>query len=421
MSSKQAITRSGPIKYLRGALRDGSGWQRYRRHGAQLGDALDGGGLASGSEADLPRGFAHQGLVLWTVWALVTATLPSTAEPEQSSLCTGANMPEPVADVEYIEAFKSFLASPLRVRYIRYLEDPSYFRVNGKPISYPVEFEAAIQEDTFYVKQLTNLWNPTSPPGPAQVEIVGASQTDFWRLEGLDLNLADKNPEVSGTNAAPRIHAEARRRGLESFLSLGIEGMDRDTLEWTGEWEFRANGWQNHSTILGRLVPPDDGRVKELVYVYQAPQVATTIRVRYAYLRTNLPPWMPSHIVREIPLKKGSVEYTTNQILECNLGVEDLPAAGYTPGRFLPPGTAWTNLTVMVFTNNVGWVHTGGQIYRTVRPSEAWRIHPSKHKWVRLGFFVIVATAALFCFWFYARNRQAHKPSGGIAGNLHHL
>jgi len=412
MSSKQAITRSGPIKYLRSALRVGVGWQRCRRRGVKLGDAFFGGGLASGNEADPPRGYAPQGLVLWTVLALVLTPLRGVAEPEQSSRRTPVHIPEPAPDMDYVEAFKSFLASPLRVRYIRYLEDPSYFRVNGKPVTYPVEFEAAIQEDTFYVKELTNLWNPTSPPSPAQVEIVGASQTDFWRLVGLDLILADKNPEVSGTNAAPRILAVGSLRFLKSFLSLGIEGMDRDTLEWTGQWEFRANGRQKGSTILGRLVPPDDGRVKELVYVYQAPQVATTIRVRYAYLRTNLPPWMPSHIVREIPLKKGGLEYTTNEILECSLGVEDLPAAGYTPGRFLPPGTAWTNLTVMVFTNNVGWVHRGGQVYRTVLPTEAWRIHPSKHKWVRLGFFVIVAAVALFCFWFYARNRQAHKPSG---------
>jgi hypothetical protein len=100
MSSEQAITRSGPIKYLRRALRDGAGWQRFHRCGAQLGDAFNGGGLACGSEAGPTRGVVHQGLVLWTVWALVTTTLPSTAEPEQSSRRTPAHMPEPASDMD---------------------------------------------------------------------------------------------------------------------------------------------------------------------------------------------------------------------------------------------------------------------------------------------------------------------------------
>jgi hypothetical protein len=100
-------------------------------------------------------------------------------------------MPEPAPDMDYVEAFKSFLASPLRVRYIRYLEDPSYFRVNGKPATYPVEFEAAIQEDTFYVKELTNLWNPTSPPQPG-------TSGDCWRSANGLLALGRTGPHLGG-------------------------------------------------------------------------------------------------------------------------------------------------------------------------------------------------------------------------------
>ncbi len=287
--------------------------------------------------------------------------------------------------------------------------DPSYFRLNGRNISFPVEFEAAVQDDTFYVKELTDLWNPTSPPSAARIEISGASQTDFWAMQGLNVALADKNLAVSGRNTAPEIQAQGKRRFLEDILNLGIEGLQRETLEWTGEHDFRALGRRPGATMQGYLVPGDAGRPQGLVYVYKEAQSAgITCRVHYAYVRTNLPPWMPSRIIRQIEFGSGNIQQVTNEILECGLGTEDLPAGGYTPGRFVT-NAAWTNLAVMVFSNNVGWLHQGGKLTRTVLPSEAWRVHPSKHKWVRLGFFGLVAVVVLFCSLVYARSRLRHQ------------
>lgn len=392
---------------------------RWKSH---FGGLRGGNGVASpGSRPGKRWRAAHRSLVLYAVVGVALAMLRADTEPQRAAHVAPSNAPPSASNGGDCAAFKSFLVSPLQVRHIHYLMDPSYFRLNGKMISFPVEFEAAIQGDTFYVKQLTDLRNPTSPPGSARIEIWGASRTDFWAMQGLNVTLADKDLSVSGTNTAPQILAEGSRRFLENFLSLGIDGLKRDTLHWTSPWDFRADGRHPGSKIEGRLLSADDGRLRGLVYTYEHPgEAAITCRVFYAYLKTNLPSWMPSRIVRELDLGGGKVNMITNEILECILGPEDLPAEGYTPGRFLP-STPWTNLAVMVFSNHVGWLHHGGRVIQTVLPSELPKIHPSQHKWVRLGFFVVVAVGAFLCIRLCARSQLPGKQRAKSATTLQTL
>ncbi len=361
-------------------------------------------GAQAGRQTNSPRGFVGAcvccllGAFITTgldgKW-VVAGSVPDLSDSQTQGLQLQAELP---SSSDACQAFKTFLESPLLVRRVRYTHDPSHYRVNGKPIAFPVEYEAAVQGDTFYIRRVTDLNNPTSPPS---AQVVGASRSDYWIVDGLTVVLADQEDAVSGQNVPPKVEARGNLRFLHDVLSLGLDGLERDTLEWKENQRFLGQS-RNRGYIRGELIMNDD-RVSGLIYIYDSAP-GMTCRVDYAYLRDDLPYWLPSRVVRTLYFNDGSSHATTNEILECVLGVEQLPVEGYTPARFVGD-VAFTNLSIMVFSNGVGYLHRGGQVIRTVLPSEAWKVHPSQHKWIRLGFFLMVASVMLICCLLYARGR----------------
>jgi len=305
---------------------------------------------------------------------------------------------------------RDYWQNPFNIEYVRFSRDPSYYRNNGTNVTCMVEHEASAHPGTFYISQLTDIRNSGIPRSKA--EVTGASQKDYWVVYGVEVAIADKQRAISGTNTHPEVSAAGMWRTFEDTMNIGINGLEKGSMQWENQTSFVAQSVSS-GIIHGQLLLTNDFRISGLIYSYDGIS-NMSCHVDYTYGGIMVPTWMPTQVVMNYHWNRNNKEMRnscTNVIHECRIGTNLYNREGFLPGQFVT-NLAWSNLVIVYYSNNMAYAVRNGKIMRTVDVSKTgWTVHPSNYKWVRLSFFIVVASILSAFSWHVVHSREKHKQN----------
>ncbi|MBL9168783.1 MAG: hypothetical protein JNN07_13680 [Verrucomicrobiales bacterium] len=312
---------------------------------------------------------------------------------------------------------KSFLISPPSIQRIAFRKSGLYFRVEGRPFPKNfVEFEGAIQSNTFYTLRLTHLTNPDLPGFAG--EAAGLSYSAFWELKHEVASIADRDQRHSGADASPIPIVESAYGHLEDILGLGFSRPDRSSFQWTSETEFevRVLAGTDFVPIRGQVIEDDGDRPTVLGYSGQAP-FPFEEKLHYIYEDDlKRPNWLPARIVRERTVGSTLTSRITNEISSLTIGVRDLGSIGYSEDSMLARGLSPRSNAPLVkayYSNNTAYVRSKGKWMAVQKPDiglgSKLESSATRQSVLRMVYFV-VGILLLGLVLRLTRRKRSHKP-----------
>lgn len=260
-------------------------------------------------------------------------------------------------------AFKALLQNPGYIQFIAFKRDGKDYSVNEKKFPKPfVSFEASVQSNTYYIRQTVDLFHPddTGALGPA----IGNSLHHSWICQPGSITKLALGAD-SDTNSPPRDTTfGVLRWDLRSVLALGMENLSTETIRWTNETQFIAQG--PRGDVTGTIDSGDGvARPGSVSLRYPSrPEIQT--RVSYHYLDDGQrPSWLPKLVIIAVTNAPARmfVSYT-NEITACRFGLTNPGPQGFTAEMFqdhagpdVLPTELWTK-------NGVDYASRDGRVLR---------------------------------------------------------
>lgn len=340
-------------------------------------------------------------------------------------LSRGCN--ESLADASKM-GVREFLASPPAFTRMVFARDAASMLVNGKPASGHLYYEAAWQEETFFVRHITNA--PLQPRNAVSWgQIVGKTASELawevnWMLpQGVVMSAPAKEMDSQSVSMGAK-HAYDGLLLLNKFRGLGMWLLQPGSLSWLDDTRFEATATipstvkpedPRTGKLTGRIVAVDDQKrplridfstslnlgIKNMKmaveFDYNKPVGETDLPSRFVLIREfDVPGIFGAH----------QAERETNLIEHVELGRFIGDQEGYTPGMFLPISTNSARPLVSFATNGFnfqvtdrGLIPTGNAPQRTFKGSSA-RVVPV---WLAIG------AVAIGCFGLALRKSKLNK------------
>ena len=292
------------------------------------------------------------------------------------------------------------------------------FSANGKALDGYVYFEAAYQQNTFYVRHLTNA--PGQPkaflmPGKtAGCTADGTLWNIDWNVPGGIITSARLDDPSYKTSSA--WHSSELLRGqLTEIRSLGMHLLRLGTLRWLDERRFEAEADLPEGIplvagakplITGEIASTDEkGRPTRIEWACPALAAVSKMWIEFQYKKavgnTDLPNLILASIQPTGVFAHASGPITHSFILEhVEVGTDISLAGGYAPGQFISSSTNAPKPYLLVESNTVTYQYDGGH-WREIKPGSGRGPSQSRSKTIVSYFFVTAAIlGGVFLFLF---------------------
>ncbi len=256
---------------------------------------------------------------------------------------------------------------------------PSSFYQNGKLLKGRLTFDLAMQDQTFYWRNLTNF--PGHPKNyPMARMVVGLSPrteadelwsegNQYWCIEwrrpqGLVSIAPRQVPPGKEKVSDAETWGPLAERDLANVRSFGMIGLVPKSFAWIDERHFKARVFSREwpvdtatPELTGEIARLDESSRPVVLNVTCQEYLRTPphqMRVLYTYADRE-PRWFPSEITTSAP---DGRDESTMKILSVELGEADLPPQGYTPSMFLPDFKTSAQPMIYFVSNGVQHVLT---------------------------------------------------------------
>lgn len=326
-------------------------------------------------------------------------------EADQAAV-TNSSATAPAPGSQYSQ-FREFM-SPARppIKFLLFRRSANQFLLNGRPIANDVTYEASFQSNTYYVKQLTSVFDPTNA-GP----IGGSSYGNVWYInETRQVSVEGFSASTSAGNTPPDKLSGDLHDVVGEALNLGIAYLDLDSVKWVDDETFQASSSiASRGTISGRILEGDGVAPKLIEYNYSGLKGARfTITCRHE--NNRVPDWLPNTVVMTVALSNGKGFSQTNTIEELTYGVSTLGSNGYEYAQFMPANTIYTNANLVEYSSNgVATTKVGDIVVKVAAASNYKPLSGTSKTLVRVAFFVLLATGVLLLGWLTIRANRIRK------------
>ena len=340
-------------------------------------------------------------LLAWAMlWIGEGGTVASPLNTLGSDLATGLP-PEATSR----EAFAAFANGELPIRHIYYSTDPGLLGHSGS-VSAQCYFEGSFQTNTFYIKRAVSA-DATS----TNAAVWGRSYSGPWfvvdGVSYLTVTPLDENDPV--------VQSVGRYRSASDLpLSLGLSPpVVPGTLSWVAPTSLRGTTIGGHIIVIEAQV--SDDRVQTLTMKVDLGKGVTLQRaIRYRYLSSQQPMWLPSEVVVSDAVAGGgrgghSVAWALT-IRSCELGLAEAGPRGYEAAMFLENGGAEGRSAI--FSNGAAY-RVDGSVTSLVRKAiSVENIHmsqsPARATTIRIVTVSLIILSTLACL-IYVLLRQDHR------------
>jgi len=312
-------------------------------------------------------------------------------------------------NARYLE-FKQFLSNKRPpIAYVNVARSSLFYFNNGKQWTNDVEYEASLQPNTFYVKQLGTSYDPNTN----SCTIAGVSYFDKWYVnEYYQVTIASQDPAISGTNTPLEKITAERLNLLEDVLNLGIFGLNSHSVIWSNDnFVAVATRPEESINVSGHIVGDNASRPDYMEYRCSN-RKELTYKVTFKYIDDgNRPSWMPYKIITAVSsLQPGARVISFNNTVEqLVIGLTNVGKFGYVYKDFLPLYFSVTNGNLVVYSNGVGYVRLGNSYQTVLSPTTTLLSNPRKLKAVRILFYIVIFLSVIIFWWLATRGPQGNE------------